>query len=121
MATYEDVRRLAMALPGVTEGARWRNPTWFVGTRGFAWQRPLSKKDRKDLGDDAPHPDREVLGLVVEDLGVREGLLAEGRPGLFTIPHFADYAAFLVLLDEVDEEQLAELLEDAWAVVAPPA
>jgi hypothetical protein len=40
MVTVDDVARMAMALPEVTEGERHGTRTWFVGRKGFAWVRP---------------------------------------------------------------------------------
>src|SRR6476646_8091033 len=40
--TVEEVAAIALALPEVTEGLRFRNRTWFVAGRSFAWERPLS-------------------------------------------------------------------------------
>lgn len=121
MATWDDVRRLALALPEVTEGTRWGNATWFVGAKkGFAWERPLSKTDVRQLGELGQEvPDGELLALRIESVGVREAIIADD-PGLFfTVPHFANYAAVLLRLDEAEPDELAELLEEAWLVVAP--
>ena len=57
--------------------------------------------------------------LRVEHLGAKEALLAEGHGAIFTIPHFSNYAAVLVLLDEIQREELDELIVDAWLARAP--
>ncbi|HEY4725211.1 MAG TPA: MmcQ/YjbR family DNA-binding protein, partial [Actinomycetota bacterium] len=42
MATWDDVRRLAMALPETAEGtSRDGLPGWSVKGKSFAWERPL--------------------------------------------------------------------------------
>ena len=117
MATWDDVRRLALALPATAEGTSWGNLAWAVKGKAFAWERPLGKKDRADLGDAVP--DGPILGVRVTDLGAKEGLLADSPHVYFTIPHFDGYPAVLVRLDEIDETELAEILRDAWLDRAP--
>ncbi len=120
MASWDDVRRIAMALPEVTEGTRWNRPTWFVGKHGFAWERPLSKTDVRQLGELGQEvPTGELLGLRIEAVELRDAIIADD-PGLFlTVPHFATYPAVLLRLGEVDPDELAEILEEAWLVCAP--
>jgi hypothetical protein len=117
--TLDDVAKLALALPEVTEGTRWRNRTWFAGPNGFAWERPLSKADVKRLGD-APIPGGPLLALITEDVGERDAIVAEGRPGVFVIEHFSGYPAYLVQLDKVTKKALRTAIEDAWLAAAPP-
>ena len=38
MVTLDDVAQIAMELPEVTEGTRFRNRTWFVGGKGRVLQ-----------------------------------------------------------------------------------
>ena len=115
MATWDDVRELALALPETTERTG-TNLDWRVKDKFFAWERPLRKADLKALGAAAPEGD--ILGVHVPDLGAKEALLAEGRP-YFTTPHFDGHAMVLVVLAEIDRTALAELLEEAWLVRAP--
>jgi hypothetical protein len=116
MATWDDVRRIALALPETEETTKWHRATWVVGGKGFVWERPLSKVDHKKLGDAAP--EGPILGVRVENLVAKESLLAQGPP-FFTIPHFDGYPAVLVLLDEIDAGALEELVEEAWLSRAP--
>ncbi|HEX4977817.1 MAG TPA: hypothetical protein VFV40_08120 [Nocardioides sp.] len=74
MATWDDVRRLATALPGAEERAG-DTVQWRVGGRLFVWERPLRRADLEALGDASP--DGDVLGVRVADLGVKEALVAE--------------------------------------------
>lgn len=120
VATYEDVAALALQLPEVTEGMKWKRRTWEVRGKGFAWERPLSKADLKRLGDEPP-PEGPLLGLRTEDLHEKEALLAEGRPGYFTIAHFDNYPAVLVRLDALTVDALRDALVEAWLACAPPA
>jgi hypothetical protein len=118
MATYDDIARLALALPETTEGSSrgWR--VWKVADRQFVWERPFTKADLRRFGDD-PVPAGPVLAAAVEDLGEKEAILAAHPETHFTIEHLDGYAAVLVRLDTVDDGTLAETVEDAWAARAP--
>jgi hypothetical protein len=118
IATFDDVAALALRLPEVAEGTSHHRRTWEVRGKGFAWERPLSKADLKRLGGD-PAPEGPLLGLRTEDLHEKQALLAEGRPGFFTIAHFDNYPAVLVQLDVVTLEVLQSALVGAWLACAP--
>jgi hypothetical protein len=105
MATLEDAARLALALPEVVEGERYGRRTWFVGKKGFAWERPLSKADIKRL-DGATPPDGPLLGVLTADLGEKEAILAAGTKGVFAIQHFDNYPAYLIQLKAVSKKAL---------------
>lgn len=117
MATWDDVSALALAMPETVETTSYGNAAWGVKGKGFVWERPLSKKDRKDLGDSAP--DGPILGASVPDLGAKEALLTDDPEVYFTTPHFDGYAAILVLLDRIEVPHLEELVVEAWLCRAP--
>jgi hypothetical protein len=119
MVTVDEVARMALELPEVTERERHGNRTWFVAGKGFAWERPFSKADIRRFGD-ATSPAGPILAIRVEDLGEKEAALAAQPNAFFTIPHFDGYAAVLVQLKKVTKRPLREALTDGWLACAPP-
>ena len=118
MATWDDVRRIALALPETVElSSRDGVPQWRVKDRGFAWERPLRRADLEALGDATP--DGPILAARVPDLGVKDALLAGDPDVYFTTPHFDGYPAILVRLGKIPAPELEELLVEAWLDRAP--
>lgn len=118
MATWDDVRHIALGLPEVTEQSTYGGmPAWRVKNRTFAWDRPLRRADLRALGEDAP--DGPILGVRVADLGAKEALVADRPEVYFTTPHFDGYPAVLVRLDRASAEELTELMVEAWLDRAP--
>jgi hypothetical protein len=112
MATQADVRRIALALPGVTEArdrfaftvARDGKP------RGFVWtwnERVEPEKPR------VPRP--AVLAVRVRDQGEKAALLAADQDVFFTEPHYDGFPAVLVRLPAVPKPLLRKLIVDAWS------
>ena len=116
MATWEDVDRVALALPEVVAESGG-NRTWKVRTHSLAWERPLRKADLAHLGDRAPRGD--VLGIRVTDEGVKHALIADDPSTFFTTPHFDGYPAVLAVLEALDVDVLQELLTEMWLALAP--
>lgn len=54
MADWDDVRRIALALPETSEEVSRGNAHWRVRDKGFVWERPLRGSDLRALGDAAP-------------------------------------------------------------------
>jgi hypothetical protein len=118
VATFDDVARLALELPGVTEGERHGNRIWKVTDKAFAWERPFSKADLRRFGDEPP-PGGPILAVRVDDLGEKEAALAANPEAFFTIPHFDGYAAVLIQLPVVSEKALRDAITDGWLACAP--
>lgn len=117
--TLQEAAQIALALPGVTEGVRFGNLTWFVASNGFAWERPLSKADLKRLGGQPP-PEGPLLAVRVGNLEEKEVLLMDPPDGFFDIEHFRGFPAVLIQLGIVNREILEAAIVEAWRVCAPP-
>jgi hypothetical protein len=117
MATWDDVRETALALPETAERTSRGCAQWRVKDKGFVWERPLRASDERALGDAAPKG--PILGVHVEHLGAKEALLSSDPDVFFTTPHFDGYPAVLVQLDRIGREDLRELVVDAWLARAP--
>ena len=117
MASWDDVRRIALALPGASERVSRDLRQWVVRDRLFVWERPLRRTDLEALGDDAP--EGPILGARVEHVGAKEALLAADPGVFFTTPHFDGYPAVLVRLGEIGVEDLEEVIVEAWLNRAP--
>ena len=118
MATQDDVRRIALALPETIESEDHFG--FYVLAQGkrkqFAWawnERVEPKKPR------VPRPD--VLAVRVVDLDDKEALLASGGEKFFTEPHYDGFPAVLVRLPLIGFGELEELLVDALQCQAPRA
>jgi hypothetical protein len=118
VATLDDVSRIAVGLPEVTEDDARGTRSWAVARNTFAWERPYSKADIKRFGDETP-PRQPILAVRVEDLVEKEAVLAAGTKGIFTIPHFDGYAAVLMELRKVGARALEDALIDGWLACAP--
>ena len=117
MADWEDVRRLALALPTTSERVSRGMRQWVVKDKLFVWERPLRRPDLAALGPAAP--DGPILGARVEHLVAKEALLADPSGVFFTTPHFDGYPAVLVRLDTIDAAALEEVVVEAWLARAP--
>lgn len=117
MASWEDVRRIALSLPEANEQPMHGLASWRVRDKLFVWERPLRKSDLRALGDRAPSG--AILGARVEHLGAKEALVADDPELYFTTPHFDGYPAVLVRLERIALDELAELIVEAWLARAP--
>lgn len=119
-ATADDLDEICRGLPDVELGTSWGDrPTYKVRGKGFLLFR-------------APHTSAldPATGEMYDDLVVittpgeveKQSLVEDERLPFFTIDHFNGYAAVLVQqsrLGELDRDELAEIITDAWASKAP--
>ena len=100
--SFSEVSKLGRALPGVVESTSY-------GT-------PALKVDGKLLV--RLKEDGETLVLRMDF--VNRDLLLRAEPDLFFLTdHYLNYPSILLRLTRVTSKRLAELLEDAWRLVAP--
>lgn len=104
MATEDDVRRIALSLPEVTEKPWYGTPGFRVKDKGFLRIRSEAEG---------------ALVVFVPDLEDKEALLASKPETFFTTPHYDGHPTVLVRLEAVDEDELTELIVDAWRCRAP--
>ncbi|UJA18734.1 hypothetical protein HJD18_05555 [Thermoleophilia bacterium SCSIO 60948] len=102
MAGIDDVRALALALPGAEEGTSYRTTAWKV--RGTLFAR---------LRDD----DERLV--VFCDFIEREALLQSGSPAYELTDHYRDYPMILIRLAAIGRDELEEMLVESWRHRAP--
>jgi hypothetical protein len=117
MATWDDVRRLALAMPEATEVVSRGLNQWRVKDKLFVWERPLRSSDLAALGEAAP--EGPILGARVEHLVAKEAVIADDPGVFFTTPHFDGYPAVLVRLERIALDDLDEVVVEAWLARAP--
>jgi hypothetical protein len=104
MATEDDVRRIALALPETIEKPWYGSPGFRVKGKGFLRIRSEAEG---------------ALVVFVNDLEEKEALLASDPETFFTTSHYDGYPTVLVDLAAIDVDELTELIVDAWRVKAP--
>ncbi len=99
---WETVRKLALALPGAEEGTSYGTPAFKVRGKLFA---------RLHQSGEAL-----VVGIGENDRALR---MKADPETCFITDHYLAYPWMLVRLPLVEEDDLRELLEDAWRRAAP--
>jgi hypothetical protein len=105
MATEDDVREIALSLPGTSEEQWYQTPGYKVAGKGF-----LRLRTEAEGG----------LVVFVADLGEKEALLGSKSDAFFTTSHYDGYPVVLINLDKIDHDELRELITDSWLIKAPP-
>jgi hypothetical protein len=110
-----DLDELALSLPQTTkEVSEDGRPAYLVHGKRFCLQR-----SRRPDAVDPETGERlaDVLMFRVEDLGVKELLLADDRGLYFTTPHFDGYPAVLLRIPDLarlDRDELFDLVVEGW-------
>ena len=123
-ATPADVDEICLSLPEVELGISWGDrPTYKVprGEKGKGFV--LYRSPHKTAIDPATgelFTDLLVISVPSED--AKNALVQDPTTPFFTIDHFRGYNAVLVQqarLGELERDELAEVLVEAWACKAP--
>jgi len=103
MVTEEDIRRVALSLPGSVEKPYNRLPSFRVRSNLFLRVHEL--------------PDAFLVRCP--SLEERNELL-QAEPGKFFItPHYDNYPAVLVRLSQPGLDEMTELVTESWRICAP--
>jgi hypothetical protein len=103
MPTWDDVTKIALALPKTEVSTWYGTPGVKVAGRGFLRLRTEAEG-----------------GLVVMcDLDKKNALLESGDPAFFTTPHYDGWGSVLVNLKKVKRAELAHLITESWRRKAP--
>jgi len=117
VATLDDLRRTAVALPGSQERSTTGGAAWFVRGRLFAWECHPWPSIPADIR--AIVAAELVVGVKVAD--PTDALaLVEMAPDVFlrtTTPWGEPKVAFRMAA--IDDDHLAELVTEAWRIQAP--
>jgi hypothetical protein len=100
---YGEVRQIALTFPGVDEHLAFGRPTLRVSKKFLAC---IAKID----------PD--TLCLKMPDHMQRDILLSAKPDVFYLTDHYADFGAILIRLPRVDPEELRDLIEDSWRLLA---
>ena len=112
MATWETVRNILEDLPGTTFDPPDRMPAVRVNGKLVAYMPDTERSRPEHFGGD------DVL-VIRTDFHEREALIQEDAETFAVTPHYRTYPGVLVRIAVVSDDQLRELLLDAWRMVAP--
>ena len=97
MPSWDDVRRIALSLPGAEETTTYGRPCFKVNGRPFV---------------NTGRVDGAIVTRATDE--ERDLLIAANPDAYFVTPHYDGWEAVLVRLDAINEDELAGRLEDSW-------
>jgi hypothetical protein len=119
-ARIEDVHELARAMPHVTVYPDRKHPVYQVGGKSFVFFR----NPRPDAVDPATAERYDdVIVMWVPSEADKQALVQDAGSPFFTTAHFDGHLSVLVRasrIGELDRDELAEVIEDAWLSRASP-
>jgi hypothetical protein len=123
-ASAADIALICGSLPEVELGTSWGDrPTFKVPTGGKGKGFVLYRAPGKTAIDPATGEMFDDLVVIsVPNEAAKASLVQNPDSPFFTIDHFNGYNAVLVQqsrLGEIDRDELAEILTEAWACKAP--
>jgi hypothetical protein len=102
MSTEADLRKIALALPGVEEVQHWEYPAFRTKRRIFITVRPGQAK---------------AMFHITEE---HQEILFEARPEAFEPLHWGKITRCMVNLKKVPKKELEALVREAWEYASPP-
>jgi len=99
MATWDDIRAVALTLPGAWENEWYGQPSFQVGSKGFVQSfrgRCIMKLERN-----------------------HQELLFEARPDVFSPMTAGALRWSWVEIEAVDKDEIADLVVEAWTCIVP--
>jgi hypothetical protein len=114
VATMTDLDELALAMPEAEKVVENGRPRYIVHGKWFCFHR-TARPDAVDPETGERMDD--VLAFMVDDLEVKDMLVADARGVYFTTPHWNGYRAVLVRirdLAKLDRDELRDLVAEAW-------
>jgi hypothetical protein len=112
VADADDVRQIALSLPGVVEIAS-DGFDFRVHNRGFVWSYPEGSGRGRRIRTD-------IAVLFVGDEAEKQALLRGEPERFFTTPSYEPFALVMLRLGLVDVHRLRELITDAWDMRRAP-
>jgi len=104
VVSHEDVRRIALDLPGSYEQESYGGrPSWRTKSRMFTWIRG----------------DPEALVVWVDSVDEKDALLSAEPEKFFTTSHYDGNPIVLVRLDAIGADEATELVTESWRLRAP--
>ncbi|MEZ4668406.1 MAG: MmcQ/YjbR family DNA-binding protein [Anaerolineae bacterium] len=104
MVTYDDVRQIAIAFPGVEEHLAFGRPTLRVNKRFLACMAKI---------------DDDTLVLKMRDAREREFLLLSKPEVYYLTDHYISFECVLVRMPQAECDELRLLIEQSWLTLAP--
>lgn len=112
--SWEFIDALAAEFPDCVAN-HGKTRAWDLRGKTIAWERSLSQKDLKAMGERAPKG--RVLAVHTVHLMARDTWIQTVPGACFVSPHFDSYPAVLVDLEMADEQLVREVFAEGYEAV----